>query len=89
LGTKQDLIAARHGMRVQQQDQSDADAQAGELREQVAGDGVRGDAGEGVGERPADRDGGVGEAGGAGEEVGGTDVGVLVTVLSPAPIGGG
>src|SRR5690349_13159461 len=61
--------------RVQGEQQADADQQPDELGDDEAGHRRRGDAGERVGERPADGGGGVGEAGAAGEPVGAADVG--------------
>ena len=60
---------------IERADEGVGQGAADELREHERWDGRGGDAGERVGEDPADADGGVGEAGGAGEPVRGADVG--------------
>src|SRR4051794_41920003 len=62
-------------MRVEHGEQADPDQQADELRADEGGRRTGGDPGEGVGERPADGDGGGGETGGRGEPVRRADVG--------------
>ena len=67
--------AASADVGVEPADEDDGDGAADELGDDEAWHRARGDAGEGVGEHPANGDGGVREGGGRGEPVGGADVG--------------
>ena len=67
--------AVARGVGIQRGDQRQPDQRADELGGDESGYRAGGDAGEGVGEHPADGHGRVGERGGAGEPVGGADVG--------------
>src|SRR6201999_319913 len=74
---------------IEDRDQPERDSAAEELHDDVGGDRGGGDAGEGVAKQAADVERGVGEAGRAGEEVGGADVAAARRRGAGAPAGAG